>query len=99
MAAEAELREIENEGRMPVRMMDPDEVERENAMRMSDQHFGLGLFTDVIPTFWREEVLEPPDSPLKQPVMYAIMQGFGSLACCLYNRILRICKECKDDNS
>ena len=29
--------------------------------------------------------------------MYAIMQGFGSLACLLYTRMLRMCKENKDD--
>jgi hypothetical protein len=61
--------------------------------------FGLGPFTEVIPAFWREEILEPPDSPLKQPVMYAVMQGFGSLACLLYTRILRLCKECKEDRN
>jgi len=61
--------------------------------------FSLVPFTEVIPMFWREEILEPPDSPLKQPVMYAVMQGFGSLACLLYTRILRLCKECKEDRS
>lgn len=99
MALEAELREIERDGQQNIENIDPEIVERDNAMRVSDQHFGLSPFTEVIPSFWREEILEPPDSPLKQPVMYAIMQGFGSLACCLYTRILRICKECKDDNS
>jgi|LauGreDrversion4_2_1035121.scaffolds.fasta_scaffold161961_1 hypothetical protein len=59
--------------------------------------FSLAPFTEVIPPFWREEVLEDPDSPLKQPVMYAIMQGFGSLACLLYTRMLRMCKESKED--
>jgi len=61
--------------------------------------FSLEPFTEVIPIFWREEILAPPDSPLKQPVMYAVMQGFGSLACLLFTRILRLSKEIKDDRS
>lgn len=61
--------------------------------------FSLVPFTEIIPTFWREEIFETPDSPLKQPVMYAVMQGFGSLACLLYTRIMRLCKECKDDRN
>lgn len=61
------------------------------------QDYGMLPFNEVIPPFWREEILEPPDSPLKQPMMYAVMQGFGSLACYLYSRILKICKESKDD--
>ena len=31
--------------------------------------------------------------------MYAIMQGFGSLACYLYARILKICRECFEENN
>ena len=65
MALEAELREIEADGDPIMQRVDPDQIERENAMRASDMHFGLGPFTEVIPTFWREEILEPPDSPLK----------------------------------
>jgi hypothetical protein len=65
MALEAELREIERDGGPVNDRRDREETERENAMRMSDQHFGLGPFTEVIPPFWREEILEPADSPLK----------------------------------
>lgn len=65
----------------------------------SSVDFSLAPFADVIPGNWREEILEPPDSPLKQPVMYAIMQGFGSLACLLFTRLLRMSKEIKDDRS
>jgi hypothetical protein len=59
----------------------------------------LAPFAEVIPPCWREEVLEAPDSPLKQPVVYAVMQGFGSLASLLFTRMLRICKEGKEDRS
>jgi hypothetical protein len=65
MAMEAELREIERGGEPMIDRIDPEYLERENAMRVSDHHFGLSPFTEVIPTFWREEILEPADSPLK----------------------------------
>ena len=65
LTMEAELREIERQGEPIIERIDPEYLERENAMRISDQHFGLSPFTEVIPTFWREEILEPPDSPLK----------------------------------
>ena len=60
--------------------------------------FSLVPFTEVIPHFWREEILESPlESPLKKPVMYAVMQGYGSLACLLFTRIMRMCKDCRED--
>lgn len=83
------LHEIEDE--------EEQRVEERRDLRAYASDFSLDPFTEVIPPCWREEVLEAPDSPLKQPVMYAIMQGFGSLACLLYTRMLRMCKENKDD--
>jgi hypothetical protein len=70
-----------------------------NSGSASMNDFSLVPYTEVIPAYWREEVLEAPDSPLKQPVMYAVMQGFGSLAALMYTRMLRLCKESKDDRS
>ncbi len=87
---------------MRQREMEQEMMEREASPSpnwSSGHEYGMQPFSEVIPHFWREEILEAPDSPLKQPMMYALMQGFGSLACYLYTRILKICKESKDDNT
>jgi hypothetical protein len=51
---------------------------------------GLAYFSEVIPDCWLE-VLDKDT-----PMMYKIMQSFGSLACLLYYRICRLCKEHPD---
>jgi hypothetical protein len=66
MNIEAELREIERNGDpLPPPNMEEEDDDRDGAMRASDKHFGLTPFTEVIPPFWREDILAPPDSPLK----------------------------------
>ena len=51
---------------------------------------GLAYFSEVIPDCWLE-ILDKDT-----PMMYAIMQSFGSLACLLYYRVYRLCKEHQD---
>lgn len=72
----------------------------EDNQLQSLRDFSLTPFTEVIPHFWRAEILEyPSESPLKQPVMYAVMQGFGSLAALLYTRLIRLCKEAREEHN
>ena len=65
-------------------------VENDNPNLQLPLRKGLAYFNDVIPDCWLE-ILET-DTPL----MYQIMQSFGSLACLLYYRVCKLCKENKD---
>ncbi len=72
-----------------VRIEPRDQVNEENHDRPSIRK-GLAYFSEVIPDCWLE-ILDKDT-----PMMYSIMQSFGSLACLLYYRVYRLCKEHKD---
>jgi hypothetical protein len=42
-----------------------DEGREDEIQRAREYEYCLAPFSEVIPGFWREEILEPPDTPLK----------------------------------